>query len=108
MESKIEVIKQTFLAGESMNVNNFVKFFTSDCHYKFSNFPEARGPQEIVDSSGEFLKRVESVKHNIIDYVENGDSIVIEMTVDYTMKNGKNTRFHAVTPLLLTGIKLKK
>ena len=44
MESKIEVIKQTFLAGESMNVNNFVKFFTEDCRYKFGNFPETRGP----------------------------------------------------------------
>ena len=108
MESKIEVIKQTFLAGESMNVNNFVKFFTSDCRYKFSNFPEARGPQEIVDSSGEFLKRVESVKHNIIDYVENGDSIVIEMTVDYTMKNGKKYTLPCCDSIVVDGDKIKE
>lgn len=88
MESKIEVIKQTFLAGESMNVNNFVKFFTEDCRYKFGNFPETRGPQGIIDTSGEFLKRVKGVKHNIIDYVEKEDTVFVEMTVDYTMMNG--------------------
>ena len=88
MSSKIEVIKQTFLAGESMNVDNFVKFFTDDCRYKFGNFPEAHGPQGIVNTSGEFLKRVKAVKHNILDYCETEENVFVEMTVDYTMMDG--------------------
>ena len=108
MESKIEVIKQTFLAGESMNVNNFVKFFTSDCRYKFGNFPETYGPQGIIDSSDEFLKRVNGVKHNIIDYAENGDSVYVEMTVEYTMKNGTKHTLPCCDSIVVDGDKVKE
>ena len=54
------VFWRMFQAGESMNVENFVKFYTDDALYQFSNFPVAYGPQGIRDSSVAFLEKVAS------------------------------------------------
>merc|ERR1711934_1035762 len=108
MSSNIEVIKQTFLAGESMNVNNFVKFFTDDCRYKFGNFPEAHGPQGIVNTSGEFLKRVKAVKHNILDYCETEETVFVEMTVDYTMMDGRIHSLPCCDSIVIENDKVKE
>ena len=108
MSSKIEVIKQTFLAGESMNVNNFVKFFTDDCRYKFGNFPEAHGPQGIVNTSGEFLKRVKAVKHNILEFSETEETVFVEMTVDYTMMDGTVISLPVCDSIVIENDKVKE
>jgi SnoaL-like domain/Domain of unknown function (DUF1857) len=86
---RTELIKRMFAAGESMNVENFVKFYTEDALYQFSNFPIAYGPQGIRDASGDFLKVVAAVYHNIKSIWENGDTLICEMEVTYTRKDGR-------------------
>jgi hypothetical protein len=34
-----QLVRRMFEAGESMNVNNFAKFYAEGAHYQFSNFP---------------------------------------------------------------------
>ena len=86
-----ELVRRMFEAGESMNVNNFVKFYADDALYQFSNFPVARGPQGIIDSSQEFLKKVRKVVHHIENLWEIDDeTVVCEMTVTYDRHDGKS------------------
>ncbi|WP_414582594.1 AtaL-like protein [Scytonema sp. PCC 10023] len=86
---KIDIVKHMFKAGESMNVENFVKFYTDDALYQFSNFPVVYGPQGIRDASVDFLKNVEQVYHHMKNMWEVGDTVVAEMEVTYIRYDGK-------------------
>lgn len=89
-DQKVEIIKELFTAGESMNVDNFVKHFTDDAAYQFSNFPIVYGPEGIKESSVDFLKKVEGVHHHIKNLWEVGeDKMVVEMEVTYIRHDGK-------------------
>ena len=50
-----QLVRAMFLAGESMNVNNFAAFYGEKARYQFSNFPVAIGPQGIIDASDGFI-----------------------------------------------------
>lgn len=88
--SKIDILKQLFLAGEAMNVNNFVEFFTEDCLYQFGNFPVVYGKQGIKDSSAGFLEKCEGLHHHIKNVWQLSEELVIiEMEVTYVRHDGK-------------------
>ena len=86
-----QLVRKMFEAGESMNVNNFAKFYAEGAHYQFSNFPVVYGPQAIIDGSQGFLQKVKKVIH----YIENvweidNETVVVEMTVRYDRHDGKS------------------
>jgi ketosteroid isomerase-like protein len=85
-----QLVRRMFEAGESMNVNNFVKFYADNAHYQFGNFPVAYGPQGIINSSQGFLQKVKKVVHHIENIWEIDDeTVVVEMTVTYDRHDGK-------------------
>lgn len=84
------IVRQLFKAGESMNIDNFVKFYTDNGLYQFSNFPIVYGPQGIREASTEFIKTVEKVIHHIKNMWEVGeDTVICEMEVTYIRFDGK-------------------
>jgi ketosteroid isomerase-like protein len=83
------ITRKMFAAGESMNVENFVTFYTHDALYQFSNFPVVYGPQGIRDSSQPFLDKVKAVYHDIRAIWEQGDTVICQMDVTYTRHDGK-------------------
>jgi hypothetical protein len=94
--SKVDIIKKMFLAGESINVDNFVKFYTDDALYQFSNFPIVYGPEGIRKSSGSFedkgsfLGKVEGVHHHLKNVWEvEEDTLVVNMDVTYVRHDGQ-------------------
>lgn len=87
---KVETLKKLFLTGESMNLDNFVKFFTDDALYQFGNSPIVYGTEGIKTPSLDFLKKVEGVHHHIKNIWEvTDDEIVVEMEVTYIRHDGK-------------------
>ncbi|MEB3310934.1 MAG: AtaL-like protein [Snowella sp.] len=105
---KSEIVRQMFLAGESMNVENFVKFYTEDAHYQFSNFPVAYGPQGIKDSSVGFLQTVAKVYHHITKMWEQGDTVICEMEVTYIRHDGKVFRLPCCDTIVFKGDKVQE
>jgi ketosteroid isomerase-like protein len=86
-----QLVRRMFEAGESMNVNNFAKFYADDALYQFSNFPVAHGPQGIIQNSQGFLDKVKKVVHNIENIWEvDNETVVVEMTVKYDRHDGKS------------------
>ena len=86
-----QLVRQMFVAGESMNVNNFAAFYGNNALYQFGNFPVAHGPEEIVSSSQGFLQKVKKVVHHIENIWEVDDeTLVVEMTVTYDRHDGKS------------------
>jgi len=84
MSRNQQLVREMFLAGESMHVENFVRFYNDDARYQFSNFPVAIGPQGIIGASQDFIKTVKYCVHHIENLWEIDEStLVCEMTVDY-------------------------
>lgn len=106
--TKSEIVRQMFQAGESMNVENFVKFYTDDAHYQFSNFPVAYGPQGIKDSSVAFLEMVAKVYHHITNMWEVGDTVICEMEVTYIRHDGKVFTLPCCDTIVFKGDKVQE
>lgn len=106
--TKSEIVRQMFQAGESMNVENFVKFYTDDAHYQFSNFPVAYGPQGIKDSSVAFLDMVAKVYHHITNMWEVGDTVICEMEVTYIRHDGKVFTLPCCDTIVFKGDKVQE
>jgi hypothetical protein len=86
----IDVLKKMFLAGEALNVNNFIKFYTDPCYYKFGNFPAVENPQMIAETSQGFIDACEGLHHHIVDIWEMPDGTVIcKMEVTYVGHDGR-------------------
>jgi len=106
---KFDIVKKMFLAGEAMNVENFVKFYTDDALYQFSNFPIAYGPQGIRDSSGGFLEKCEGVHHHIKNMWETEDgTVIVEMEVTYIRHDGKVFTLPCCDTIRFAGDKVKE
>ncbi len=87
---KVEVLKRLFLAGESMDLDNFVTFFTEDALYYFGNGPAVYGPEGIKGPSLDFLKKVEGIHHHLKQILEiEENTLVVEMEVTYIRHDGK-------------------
>lgn len=106
--TKSEIVRQMFQAGESMNVENFVKFYTDDAHYQFSNFPVAYGPQGIKESSVAFLEMVAKVYHHITNMWEVGDTVICEMEVTYIRHDGKVFTLPCCDTIVFKGDKVQE
>jgi ketosteroid isomerase-like protein len=87
---KVDILKQVFLAGESMNIDNFVRFFNDDASYRFGNSPVVFGHEGIKQSSIDFLKKVEGIHHHIKNIWEvDNHKMVVELEVTYIRYDGK-------------------
>jgi SnoaL-like protein/acetylaranotin biosynthesis cluster protein L len=87
MSPNQRLIREMFLTGESMHVENFVKFYHDDARYQFSIFPVAYGPQGIIDASTAFLATVKYCVHHIKNLWEvDNETLVCEMMCDYIRK----------------------
>jgi len=105
---KIDIAKQMFKAGESMNVENFVKFYTDDALYQFSNFPVVYGPQGIREASVGFLEKVEKVYHHFLNMWEEEDTVIAEMEVTYIRHDGKVFTLPCCDTIVFKGDKVQE
>jgi len=106
---KVEIIKQLFLAGESMDLDNFVQYFTDDALYQFGNNPVVYGMEGIKGASVEFLKKVEGIHHHLKNIWEVGDNeMVVEMEVTYIRHDGKVFTLPCCDIIRLKGDKLQQ
>jgi len=87
MSKNQQLVREMFLAGESMHVENFVKFYNEDARYQFGNFPVVTGPKGIIGASQGFIDTVKYCVHHIQNLWEIDDStMVCQMVVDYIRK----------------------
>ncbi|OUL18130.1 hypothetical protein BV378_37395 [Nostoc sp. RF31YmG] len=108
VSTKSEIVRRMFQVGESMNVENFVKFYTEDALYQFSNFPVVYGPQGIRESSVDFLATVAKVYHHIKNMWEVGDTVICEMDVTYIRHDGKVFTLPCCDTIVFKGEKVQE
>ena len=72
---QIEVIKlsdknwiiELFKSIDEKNIEKFSSFLSDDCAFRFGNFPESHGADEVSKFVGGFFDSIESLKHEIVD-----------------------------------------
>ena len=106
---RVDIIKKMFLAGEALNVNNFIRFYADQCYYQFGNFPPAHTPQEIADSSQGFIDSCEGLHHRILNIWEpETDTMICEMEVTYISHSGKVVTLPCCDIIKFEGDKVKE
>lgn len=81
---------------DSMNADNFVKFLTDDCTFRFGNQPEVKGKKETRDYVAGFFQMIGGSKHKVLDYWTRNDTVVWQGEVLYTRLDGKNVTVNFV------------
>jgi len=106
---KTETIKRLFLAGETMNVENFGRHFAPNALYQFGNFPVVFGKEGISGASDGFLAKVEGVHHHLKNIWEvEEDTLVVEMDVTYIRHDGQVVTLPCCDIVKLSGEQIKE
>jgi len=77
-----------FGRGEAMDSEGFVGFFTDTPMYQFANGEPCLSKREIFDSVEAFFSAVDALYHDIRNVWEDGDTVFVEMDVQYWRHDG--------------------
>jgi catechol 2,3-dioxygenase-like lactoylglutathione lyase family enzyme len=77
-----------FGRGEAFDSEGFISFFTDQPMYQFGNGQPCLHKQEIFDSVANFFGAVDALYHDIRNVWEVGDTVFVEMDVEYWRKDG--------------------
>lgn len=85
-----DTVTRLFGRGEAFDSEGFASFFTDHPVYHFGNWPPCLTKPEIVASVTAFFSSVEALYHNIRNMWEVGDTLFVEMDVQYWRKDGSS------------------
>ena len=77
-----------FEAIDGQDAEGFAEYLTEDGSFRFGNAPPAVGRENIRDAVAGFFDSIEGLRHVIVGVWEDGDTIICEMEVTYTRKDG--------------------
>lgn len=103
---KAEIVKR-FLT-QTRSIDEFISYFTEDAQYVFANNPPVVGRQRIQESSTQFRKRLQGVRHEIENLWEFADTVICEMKATYTRLDGQVITLPCVDVIEFEGNLFKK
>lgn len=77
-----------FTRGESFDTAGFAKLFIEAPVYQFGSFPLATNRAAIKSSADDFFTKIQAVYHDIKTLKEDGDTLLVEMDVQYWRNDG--------------------
>jgi hypothetical protein len=86
-DTKSSIVKR-FLT-ETRSVEEFVSYFTEDAFYQVGNNEPLLGRDRIRESSVRFRQAITKILHDIKNIWELENTVVCEMEITYTRKDGK-------------------
>jgi ketosteroid isomerase-like protein len=104
---KSDLVNSMFAAVESNDVDTYVSYFTEDAVYKVGNFDPVIGPEGIRQFAAPVLQAFSKVTHDIKNMWEVGDTVIIELEVTYTRKDGKVAKLPCMDIIRFEGDKVK-
>jgi hypothetical protein len=93
---------------DSMDADNFVRFLTDDCIFRFGYQPEIKGKAATRDYVAEFFKMIGGCKHRVADFWKGQDSVVWQGEVLYTRLDGKKVNIKFANIFYLKGELIKE
>jgi ketosteroid isomerase-like protein len=90
-------MKELFEIIDRMDAGGFSAAFTEDGRFRFGNAPTVTGRDGIAKTVGDFFAGLQGLRHEILDVWDEGDSVISEVEVMYTRKDGSEIQLPAAT-----------
>lgn len=90
-------MKELFETVDRMDARGFSEYFTEDARFRFGNAPTLTGREAVRSSIEDFFAGLQSLRHQILDVWEQDDTVVTEVEVVYTRKDGSEVQLPAAT-----------
>ena len=84
------LVRDVFFAVDRMDPDEFVSYLTEDARFKFGNAQAVVGRQGIKKAVSGFFGTIKALSHSVLNVWELGDSVISEVEVTYTRKDGKS------------------
>jgi hypothetical protein len=101
-------INELFTSIDKMDSKKFISFLTEDVIFKFGNFPESVGKEEIKKSVDNFFSTISDLSHKIEYEWKIDDILITEGIVTYTRKNNSKISIPFVNVFRLQNNLIKK
>ncbi len=105
--SNSDIVKRAFAAVEANDVNAYVSLFTDDAVYKAANFDQVIGPEGIRQFAAPVMQMFEKVTHDIKGMWEDGNTVIAEVLLTYSRRDGKVVTVPCVDVIRFEGGKIK-
>jgi ketosteroid isomerase-like protein len=83
-------VTQTFADIDSFDPAKFVAHLTPDARFRFANADPVTGRAAIAEAVGGFFATIDGMKHHIKNVWELGDTVIVQIDVEYLRKDGKS------------------
>jgi len=88
--SNLTTVHHLIKMFESLDVPGSLGYFTDDAVYRFGNYPAATGKEAIAATiKASHLDQITRIAFEIKSTHEQGDAVVVELAINYTMVGGK-------------------
>jgi hypothetical protein len=82
------MITDLFKAIDTKDTGKFVSFISSDCKFRFGNFPVVAGKEAIREFVSGFFDSIDALSHKVEEHWEIDGGLVCHGQVSYTRKDG--------------------
>jgi uncharacterized protein (TIGR02246 family) len=84
-----KLVKSVFSAVDAMNPKAFAELLTADGVFAFGNMPPARGRTDVASATRQFFNSISGIKHEIVGVWNENDTVIVQLMVSYTRRDGK-------------------
>ena len=75
---------------DGMNADNFISHLTQDVRFRFANMDPAIGHAAVKEGVEGFWTTIDGLTHHILKVHEIGDTVIVQIDVEYRRKDGKS------------------
>ncbi len=75
---------------DSFNPGQFVAHLTPDAAFRFGNADPVTGQEAVAAAVASFFATIDGMKHHILNSWEVGDTVIVQIDVEYLRKDGRS------------------
>ena len=88
MATKI-ALSELLAAIDAQDAGKFASYLTEDVVFRYGSSPPVHGRQAVQDYVADFFGTLDSLRHQLFAEWRNGDALICEGEVTYTLPGGK-------------------
>ena len=83
-------IAAIFADIDAFDPDKFVAHLTPDAKFRFGNADPVTGRQAVKEGVAGFFSTIDGLTHHILNVYESGDTVIVQIDVEYRRKDGKS------------------
>ena len=100
-------VTQLFRSVDNMDSDGFATFLADDANFKFGNADVVAGREQVGKAVADFFGSIKALHHDVLNVWEVPGTVVTELRVTYTRKDGKKVSVPCVNLFGMQGTKIR-